>query len=107
GSMVSVVDLVEDKKKHLWIATENAGIFKFHIENNSLTHYYANGTTSKKITTNSIISIYQDRTGQIWAGANGDGLLYFDAKQERFFSVDTNNTFLPNQVIYAINEDNL
>ncbi|WP_169305547.1 hybrid sensor histidine kinase/response regulator transcription factor [Sphingobacterium alkalisoli] len=107
GSMVSVVDLVEDKKKQLWIATENAGIFKFHIENNSLTHYYANGSAAQKITTNSIISVYQDKKENIWTGTNGEGLLCFDAKKERFSPIDTSNTFLPNQVIYAINEDNL
>ncbi len=64
-------------------------------------------TPTKKgsVTSNSIITIFEDSRQNIWFGTEGAGLCTFDYDTETFASFDPENQVLPNPVVYAIEED--
>ncbi|MEY8685685.1 two-component regulator propeller domain-containing protein [Bacteroides sp. AN502(2024)] len=105
GSMVSVVDIYEDMYNHLWIATSNSGVFSCNTMNAHWRHYRHEREDSTTITSNSVITLFEDAKGTMWFGTNGGGLCSFDAKEKRFIEFDPHNTLLPNKVIYAIEQD--
>ena len=43
---------------------------------------------STTITSNSVITLFEDAKGTMWFGTNGGGLCSFDAKEKRFIEFD-------------------
>lgn len=105
GSMVSVVDIHEDMYGSLWIATSNSGVFRCNTENGHWKHFQHDLTIPATITSNSVITLFEDVKGTMWFGTNGGGLCSFNSKTETFVDFDTQNTLLPNKVIYSIEQD--
>ena len=106
GSMTSVFDILTDNKGYLWIATDNSGVFRFNPSNNQWKHYFHEEENVNSITSNSIITMFEDSNGKIWFGTNGAGLCYYNEETEVFSDFDPQNEILPNKVIYSIEEDN-
>lgn len=105
GSMVSVVDILEDMYDNLWIGTSNSGVFRFNTRNGHWKHFQHERNDSTTITNNSVITLFEDLKGTMWVGTNGGGLCSFDPKTETFIDFDPDNTILPNRVIYSIEQD--
>lgn len=105
GTMTSVFDILEDQSGFLWIATNNAGAFRFNPENNQWKHYVREEDHPGSLTSNSIITLYEDLNGTVWLGTDGGGLCCFDEKSETFTDFDPQNQILSSKVIYAIEED--
>lgn len=105
GSMVSVVDILEDMYDNLWIGTSNSGVFRFNTRNGHWKHFQHERNDSTTITNNSVITLFEDLKGTMWVGTNGGGLCSFDPKTETFIDFDPDNTILPNWVIYSIEQD--
>ena len=105
GTMTSVFDIMEDKSGYLWIATDNAGLFRLNPKNNQWKHYVREEDNPKSIASNSIITIYEDIDGKMWFGTNGGGLCYFNEEPESFTDFDPQNQILPGKVVYSIEED--
>jgi len=106
GSMISVVDMLEDSGGNLWIATYNSGVFRCELKNSHWTLYSHNPEDLKSINSNSIISLFEDHTGRVWFGSNGNGLCSWDSENNCFTDFDMPETVLPNQIIYSMKEDN-
>ncbi|MGV8134367.1 MAG: two-component regulator propeller domain-containing protein [Mangrovibacterium sp.] len=107
GTMTSVFDILEDRSGFLWIATNNAGAFRFNPQNNQWKHYVRDENQSGSLTSNSIITLYEDLNGTVWLGTDGGGLCSFDEKTESFQDFDPQNRILSSKVIYAVEEDRL
>lgn len=105
GSMVSVVDFHEDMYNNLWIATSNSGVFTYNTDNSHWKHYQHEREDSTTITSNSVITLFEDAKGTMWFGTNGGGLCSFDPKTSSFTEFDPESTLLPNKVIYSIEQD--
>lgn len=107
GTMTSVFDILEDRSGFLWIATNNAGAFRFNPRNNQWKHYVRDENQPGSLTSNSIITLYEDLNGTVWLGTDGGGLCSFDEKTETFQDFDPQNRILSSKVIYAVEEDRL
>ena len=105
GTMTSVFDILEDQSGYLWIATDNAGVFRLNRKNNQWKHYVREEGHRGSIISNSIITLHEDLKGRIWLGTNGGGLCWFDENSESFIDFDPQNQILPSKVVYAIEED--
>lgn len=57
------------------------------------------------ITSNSVITLFEDRKGTMWFGTNGGGLCSFSKETETFVDFDPENVWLPDKVIYSIEQD--
>jgi len=87
-------DMLEDRHGNLWFATTDSGV------------YYYDGKTFKQFTTreglanNEVMSIYEDKAGNIWFG--GGGLSRYDGKSFENF---TTKDGLSNNNLTTIMED--
>jgi ligand-binding sensor domain-containing protein len=87
-------DVLEDRHENLWFATTDSGV------------YYYDGKTFKQFTTreglanNEVMSIYEDKAGNIWFG--GGGLSRYDGKSFKNF---TTKEGLSNNDLTTIMED--
>lgn len=107
GTMISVFDIKEDKQGFLWIATYNSGVFRYNPDDSQWKHFLHVKDRLSSITSNSVITLFEDSEDKIWFGTNGGGLCYFNEDTETFTDFDPQNQFLPNKVIYSIEEDNV
>jgi ligand-binding sensor domain-containing protein len=57
-------DVLEDRKGDLWFGTRDSGVY--HYDGKSFRHF----TTNDGLASNTAISIYEDRAGNIWFGAS-------------------------------------
>ncbi|WP_321333750.1 two-component regulator propeller domain-containing protein [uncultured Bacteroides sp.] len=105
GSMISVIDILEDKYGYLWIATSSNGVFRYNTNNDHWKHFQHERENRRTITSNSVITLFEDQKGIMWFGTNGGGLCSFDSKTENFIDFDPQNKLLPNKVIYSIEQD--
>ena len=101
-TMISVGDIYEDMYNNLWIATTNSGVFSYNTLSGHWKHFQHEREDSTTITSNSVITVFEDNKGVMWFGTNGGGLCSFDPKTEAFIEFDS---ALPNKVIYSIEQD--
>ncbi|MCB9334736.1 MAG: hypothetical protein H6586_01190 [Flavobacteriales bacterium] len=95
---VTINDILIDRDKDIWFATQENGIFLQHPDKSII-----NITKSNGLKNNHIITIYQDRTGNIWFGSAGSGLVKLGTKAFTYFD---NIEGLNSPSIFSITEDN-
>ncbi len=105
GTMISVIDILEDRQGNLWVATSNSGVFRYQPKQGNWKHFEHKRKDATTITDNYVITMFEDSKGTMWFGTNGGGLCSFDPGKEVFADFDPDNTILPSKVIYSIEED--
>lgn len=82
GLKAEVVNaLYIDKKQNIWFGT-GRGLYRITEKNNQVDYVYYAGMN------NSITTIREDATGQMWIGTYGDGLYVYNWK--KFYRIDLN-----------------
>lgn len=66
GTLARVWAIDEDKDGYLWIATIDAGLWRYDGKN------MKNFTTEQGLPANSVTAVYKDRKGKMWFGTVGD-----------------------------------
>ena len=105
GAMAHIFNLLEDSIGNLWVATYNTGLFRLQSETKKWDHFTYDPNDPKTVSSNSVISIFEDNKHILWFGTEGSGLCSFDEKTQEFTSFDPENKILPNPVIYSIQQD--
>lgn len=83
GEPISVLYL--DKKRNLWIGTEEYGLFKHNLVNNHTEWINKSDLKNKKsFTAKHIRSITEDEKGNIWIGTRESGLFRFKYGENEF-----------------------
>lgn len=84
-----VTAILEDDSGALWVGTANGGLNK--LERNTLNpfsyryhHFRHSSENPFSLSNNSVSTIYQDQSGNLWIGTSGGGLNLFDNKTRRF-----------------------
>ncbi|MBE9468631.1 MAG: SpoIIE family protein phosphatase [Bacteroidetes bacterium] len=91
-------DIKSDKNKNLWLATDKSGVFCKKPSDKFITFNNKNGLLS-----NQILSILEDREGNIWFGSMGKGLfMYLDKTFVNYYTKDG----LPGNKVYSIIQNN-
>ncbi|MEZ0483730.1 two-component regulator propeller domain-containing protein [Fibrella sp. GW2-5] len=98
-----VYSVLEDVTGHIWVATRTAGVYRYNPTTGALAHYYTDNT--KAFRNNQIITMYEDAKHNIWFGSINGGACYWSYEQQKIVP-NPANTFLPNQTVYGILEDN-
>ena len=84
-----------DNKGNIWFATQGGGVSKYDGES------FSNYTTAQGLANNSVLSIAEDKTGNLWFGTDG-GVSKYDGKS---FSNYTTAQGLANNSVRCIAED--
>lgn len=98
-----VNDMVEDHKGILWFATIGGGIYAHDRSAGTWKHYptpIAGDATSGKAT-----CVLLDKQQRLWFGTEGAGLFRYDRERDTFIDGYSEDTGLPNNVIYQLVED--
>jgi len=100
-----VYDMMQDSHGFLWFGTIY-GLVRFDGEN-YLTYKY-NPEDSASISFNDIVSLFEDRKGNLWIGTWGGGLNMFDPvknKFTRYVHENQNPNSVSDNIIWAFCED--
>jgi signal transduction histidine kinase/ligand-binding sensor domain-containing protein/DNA-binding response OmpR family regulator len=82
GLSSNIVNAVlKDRYGWVWFATAD-GLNRFDGTNFSVYRHRDGDTTSLPV--NEILSIYEDKTGRLWIGTGGGGLVYYDRTHDTF-----------------------
>jgi len=106
--------IYEDNSGDIWIGTEGGGLNKLipgDIEGSSPTfiHYKHDSKDPTSLSSNSVLSVYEDNSGLLWIGTIGGGVNKFD-KEKRKFNHYKHNPYDPASLsfysVLPIYEDN-
>ncbi len=95
--------LLEDNTGQLWIATRFKGIFRYNPDSGKLTNYHVGNTPA--MSSNHIISLYEDSAHNIWFGTINGGVGQWDSGLKQVVATPVNR-HLPRQTVYGMLEDN-
>jgi len=95
-SLQQAVNIFQDKKGAIWIATYGAGLFK--IDKDEVKHY----TKSNGLISDNIAIMFKDSRDVIWLGTNDAGVLKFE--NDKFVNY-TEKDGLANKSVWSITED--
>ncbi|HTG65484.1 MAG TPA: two-component regulator propeller domain-containing protein [Flavobacterium sp.] len=82
----------EDRKKQLWVATQEGGLLLFNRKNNSFKRF----STANGLASNTILRILEDAKGNLWMSTY-NGLSKMDAKSKSFRNFSKNDGLQSNQ----------
>lgn len=103
-SMPNVSDFTEDTDAStLWAATTNHGIIRITRDEDTL-HFRHFSTHNRKLLTNTVLCLYLDRHGRLWAGTDGGGLYLYDRGKEQFIAQSL-AYHIPGDRVGSIEED--
>ena len=94
-----------DKKGGLWIGTYGGGLYNYHIASQSIVaHYYQSDGKNNELMNNWINSLICEDEGRLWLGTLG-GLSYLDTRTNLFRNYRRDNSQLPSDMVFALQED--
>ena len=124
----TVLSMLEDKNGNLWFGTDGGGVSKYdgnRIEaievaekrreiipqqtqqdlkkiNGKLVKSFTTFTDKEGLTNNTVLSMLEDKSGNLWFGTNGGGVSKYDGKS---FTTFTDQEGLVNNTVWSILED--
>ncbi|WP_217695367.1 two-component regulator propeller domain-containing protein [Belliella pelovolcani] len=81
-----ILKIKEDQHGQIWIASSSAGLYKYHIEKETLTRYYHDPNNSKTLGSGSVSSLTIDKDGNIWVGILGGGVEKYLPNNDSFLN---------------------
>ncbi|MES2284880.1 MAG: two-component regulator propeller domain-containing protein [Bacteroidota bacterium] len=101
----AVTNITEDKYGNIWFGTDGGGgVSRYDPSAKFKTgaEYFTNFTTAQGLANNTVSSITEDKTGNLWIGTNGGGVSRYDGKA---FTNFTTVQGMANNVVSSISED--
>ncbi len=102
-----VWNLFEDSKHNIWIVTRGQGVVRVDFKSGSSDHYHTHGDVGRKLSSNIVYSVFEDKQGIIWLGTD-NGLNIYDPKvpSVQYYNSDIHNpNSISNDQIWAITQD--
>lgn len=97
-----------DKEGNIWLGT-NDGIskitFTYSAVNKEENHTIKNYSTKDGLSSNVVLSSFEDKDGNLWFGTGFGGVCKFNKSSNRFESYSTSDG-LAGDMVYAISDDN-
>ncbi len=97
-----------DRDGNLWLGT-NDGIskitFSYSAINRKQNHTIKNYNTKDGLSSNVVLSSFEDRDGNLWFGTGFNGVCKFDSRKNKFETYNKENGLAGN-VVFAISQDN-
>lgn len=101
----AVNSILKDRYSLMWFATDD-GLNKF--DGTNFTAYRHRPGDSSSLRANEVLTLHEDKSGNLWIGTSGGGLSLYDRKKDTFihFPLGANAPQLPsNAVIMDISSD--
>ena len=90
-----VKDMVIDQKGHIWLATQDGGLKRFipKGKSGSLKRFINVPANPFSISSNRLVSVFEDDAGILWIGTDGMGINKHDRYKSKFGLYDRNPGF--------------
>jgi ligand-binding sensor domain-containing protein/signal transduction histidine kinase/DNA-binding response OmpR family regulator len=98
-----IYDIYEDDTRRLWFATYDIGLISFNRRSGKWQQYEANGKKDA-LSSNKIICILDDHSGNLWLGTDGGGLNRLNLLNNKVEVFD-GDSGLHGNVVYGILQD--
>ncbi|SHL19398.1 sensor histidine kinase [Hymenobacter psychrotolerans] len=96
---------LQDRTGRLWIGTGGGGLCSFDPATGRFTTFRADGGNPRSLSSNFVRCLLQDQRGTLWVGTEGGGFCRLDDPAKGRFTVFRESEGLPNDVVYAMQED--
>lgn len=86
-SFDSVLDLLEDRRGRIWIATDGGGLNRLDPESGTIIRYRHDPDNPRTLSSDSVLSLEEDERGMLWVGTWAGGVNRFNpetGEAERF-----------------------
>ncbi|SNR66192.1 Signal transduction histidine kinase [Lutibacter agarilyticus] len=100
---IEVQSILADNKSNLWIGTYDNFLYRIHLPTEEITKISDNQIV-KKNEANTIYSLWQHSSGDIWIGTKNKGLLIYNPDSNKIEYFDDGG-FLKQKNVYGIIED--
>jgi signal transduction histidine kinase/ligand-binding sensor domain-containing protein/CheY-like chemotaxis protein len=98
--------IYEDKFGDLWVDVNNIGLYMRRAHSNSWVLYSESSKGNRHISSNNVLSMFEDHSGRLWMSTEDGNLENFDRNIMSFRSYKSfKNKYLRNRVVYQIQED--
>lgn len=93
----NVMSVVEDRDGVLWVGLDGNDVFgglnRFDRETGTFTRYMVNPDNPTSISSNAVLTVFEDRQGALWVGTGGGGINKLDFSAQKFthYQHDSNN----------------
>ncbi len=102
---IPILTLLTDQSGVVWIATQT-GLLRYDVATGHYKNYQHNAYDTRSLSTDVLTSLFEDKTGTLWAGSFNAGINYFDPKGIGFNVLQSPLQLqVFNNVIMGISED--
>ncbi len=108
-----VRSIYQDSKERIWVGTVQGGLNLWIKDENRFYHYMHDPNKHNSLSNNHVRSILEDSKGRFWIGTDGGGFNRFYPETGKFKAYKaktteqkTNTTYLSNNRVWRIIEDN-
>ena len=109
GEYLHVYSLMLKKNGDLWVGTWGKGLFILNGEKGRIHHFTKNYKETNALSSNIILTIYEDRNGMVWTGTDRGGLHLFKPNETGFKTLAYNffddNSLSSEYISSVIKED--
>ncbi len=84
NTSLSVFAITEDLQHHLWVGTQQAGLFRKSASTADWRQYRFDPADPRSVSSNDIFVLYTDDIGRVWIGTRDNGLNRYDAMADNF-----------------------
>ena len=103
----NIMNLMLDKQKRLWIATDGSGIFVFDTNGKKLTHL-SQGKEKGLLSSNSVAQVFEDKECRKWIATLRGGINIIDQQTSQFQTIQRDglrSSSLVNNFVLSFSED--
>ena len=86
-----IIEVIDDERGNIWIATDNKGIFIFQKEKEKLTHIYKHKNRKHSLPDNHISCFYKDNQDNMWIGTSKRGVAVVNLEKTNFHPLEICN----------------
>jgi signal transduction histidine kinase/ligand-binding sensor domain-containing protein/CheY-like chemotaxis protein len=79
-----IMDMVEDDRGTIWIATWGGGLDRYDRQTNQFTHFRHDPANSGSLSSDLVTCLFRDSRGELWAGTEDGGLNLMENSSGRF-----------------------
>ncbi|PWJ44180.1 two-component regulator propeller domain-containing protein [Sediminitomix flava] len=98
----TILSVVEDELDHVWIGTENGGLYLYDQKTKNLRVFTSDKGDNDRLASNSIWSLFVDKSNTLWVGTFNNGVNKYDRYQRKFKHIfrkkDIKNTLSYNTI---------
>jgi diguanylate cyclase (GGDEF)-like protein len=106
-----LMDMVEDRNGHVWIATDGGGLNRYDPKTGKISKYLHDPKNPGSLSSNSMLSLEADRHGRIWIGTWAGGLNRLDPRTGEIVrylhdpTAPKNRTIANNNIFHIVEDE--